>query len=422
MEIEKSVPKEGTEGKEYEKVIEIETLNSMIPLWKKKKSEIKEEEYNNFYNEKFYDFQKPLKVIHTSIEGGISYNAILYIPSHAPYDFYSKDYERGLQLYSNGVLIMDKCADLLPEYFGFIKGLVDSPDLSLNISRELLQHDRQLKVIAKNLEKKIKSEILDMLKNDRENYEKFYDAFGAQLKFGIYNSYGMNKDALQDLLMFYSGTEKKLVTLDEYVSRMKENQDKIYYACGETIDKIDMLPQVEGIKDKGYEILYFIADIDEFAVQMMQNYKEKSFANISSENLNLDTEEEKQNLNKLNEDHKDMFSIMKEAIGDSVQAVKFTHRLKNHPVCLTTEGNVSVEMEKVLNMMPNNNNKIKAEIVLEINDSHPIADKVKELYETDKETLKEYTKILYSQARLIEGLQIENPTEITNLICKFMAK
>ena len=422
MEVEKSKPKEGTEGKEYEKVIEIETLNSMIPLWKKKKSEIKEEEYNNFYNEKFYDFQKPLKVIHTSIEGGISYNAILYIPSHAPYDFYSKDYERGLQLYSNGVLIMDKCADLLPEYFGFIKGLVDSPDLSLNISRELLQHDRQLKVIAKNLEKKIKTEILDMLKNDRENYEKFYDAFGAQLKFGIYNSYGMNKEALQDLLMFYSGTEKKLVTLDEYVSRMKENQDKIYYACGETIDKIDMLPQVEGIKDKGYEILYFIADIDEFAVQMMQNYKEKSFANISSENLNLDTEEEKQNLNKLNEDHKDMFSIMKEAIGDSVQAVKFTHRLKNHPVCLTTEGNVSVEMEKVLNMMPNNNNNIKAEIILEINDSHPIADKVKELYETDKETLKEYTKILYSQARLIEGLQIENPTEITNLICKFMAK
>ncbi len=421
MEIEKSKPKEGTEGKEYEKVIEIETLNSMIPLWKKKKSEIKEEEYNNFYNEKFYDFQKPLKVIHTSIEGGISYNAILYIPAHAPYDFYSKDYERGLQLYSNGVLIMDKCADLLPEYFGFIKGLVDSPDLSLNISRELLQHDRQLKVIAKNLEKKIKTEILDMLKNDRENYEKFYDAFGAQLKFGIYNSYGMNKEALQDLLMFYSSTEKKLVTLDEYVSRMKENQDKIYYACGETIDKIDMLPQVEGIKDKGYEILYFIADIDEFAVQMMQNYKEKSFANISAENLNLDTEEEKENLNKLNEDHKDMFTIMKEAIGDSVQAVKFTHRLKNHPVCLTTEGNVSVEMEKVLNMMPNNNN-IKAEIILEINDSHPIADKVKTLYETDKETLKEYTKILYSQARLIEGLQIENPTEITNLICKFMSK
>ena len=421
MEVEKSVPKEGTDGKEYEKVIEIETLNSMIPLWKKKKSDIKEEEYNNFYNEKFYDFQKPLKVIHTSIEGGISYNAILYIPSHAPYDFYSKDYERGLQLYSNGVLIMDKCADLLPEYFGFIKGLVDSPDLSLNISRELLQHDRQLKVIAKNLEKKIKSEILDMLKNDRENYEKFYDAFGAQLKFGIYNSYGMNKEALQDLLMFYSSSEKKLVTLDEYVSRMKENQDKIYYACGETIDKIDMLPQVEGIKDKGFEILYFIADIDEFAIQMMQNYKEKGFSNISSENLNLDSEEEKENLKKINEDNKDMFTLMKEAIGDGVQAVKFTHRLKNHPVCLSTEGNVSVEMEKVLNMMPNDNN-IKAEIILEINDSHPIADKVKELYQNDKETLKEYTKILYSQARLIEGLQIENPTEITNLICKFMSK
>ena len=420
MEVEHNRPKEGTEGKEYEKVIEIETLNSMIPLWKKKKSDIKDEEYDNFYNEKFYDFQKPLKVIHTSIEGGISYNAILYIPSHAPYDFYSKDYEKGLQLYSNGVLIMDKCQDLLPEYFGFVKGLVDSPDLSLNISRELLQHDRQLKVIAKNIEKKIKSELLDMLKNDRENYEKFYDAFGAQLKFGIYNSYGMNKEALQDLLMFYSSSEKKLVTLDEYVERMKENQDKIYYACGETIDKIDMLPQVEGVKEKGFEILYFIADIDEFAMQMMQNYKEKGFANVSTE-LNLDSEEEKENLNKINEEHKDMFILMKEAIGDSVQAVKFTHRLKNHPVCLSTEGNVSVEMEKVLNMMPNDNN-IKAEIILEINDSHPIADKVKELYQNDKETLKEYTKILYSQARLIEGLQIENPTEITNLICKFMSK
>ena len=420
MEVEHNRPKEGTEGKEYGKVIEIETLNSMIPLWKKKKSDIKDEEYDNFYNEKFYDFQKPLKVIHTSIEGGISYNAILYIPSHAPYDFYSKDYEKGLQLYSNGVLIMDKCQDLLPEYFGFVKGLVDSPDLSLNISRELLQHDRQLKVIAKNIEKKIKSELLDMLKNDRENYEKFYDAFGAQLKFGIYNSYGMNKEALQDLLMFYSSSEKKLVTLDEYVERMKENQDKIYYACGETIDKIDMLPQVEGVKEKGFEILYFIADIDEFAMQMMQNYKEKGFANVSTE-LNLDSEEEKENLNKINEEHKDMFILMKEAIGDSVQAVKFTHRLKNHPVCLSTEGNVSVEMEKVLNMMPNDNN-IKAEIILEINDSHPIADKVKELYQNDKETLKEYTKILYSQARLIEGLQIENPTEITNLICKFMSK
>lgn len=421
MEIEKSKPKEGTDGKEYEKVIEIETLNSMIPLWKKKKTEITDEEYNNFYNEKFYDFQKPLKVIHTSIEGGISYNAILYIPSHAPYDFYTKDYEKGLQLYSNGVLIMDKCSDLLPEYFGFVKGLVDSPDLSLNISRELLQHDRQLKFIAKNIEKKIKSELLEMLKTDRENYNKFYEEFGAQLKFGVYNEYGVNKETLQDLLMFYSSTEQKLVTLDEYVQRMREGQDKIYYACGETVDKINMLPQVEGVKDKGYEILYFTDNIDEFAIQMMINYKDKQFANVSTESLNLDSEEEKEHLNKLNEESKDMFTIMKEALGDKVQSIKFTNRLKNHPVCLSSEGNISVEMEKVLSANPNNSN-IKAELVLEVNESHPIATKLKLLYEEDKESLKNYTKILYSQARIIEGLEIENPTEITNLICDLISK
>lgn len=421
MEVEKSKPKEGTDGKEYEKVIEIETLNSMIPLWKKKKTEITDEEYNNFYNEKFYDFQKPLKVIHTSIEGGISYNAILYIPSHAPYDFYTKDYERGLQLYSNGVLIMDKCSDLLPEYFGFVKGLVDSPDLSLNISRELLQHDRQLKIIAKNIEKKIKSELLEMLKTDRENYNKFYEEFGSQLKFGVYNDYGVNKEALQDLLMFYSSTEQKLVTLDEYVQRLREGQDKIYYACGETVDKINMLPQVEGVKDKGYEILYFTDNIDEFAIQMMMNYKDKQFANVSTENLNLDSEEEKEHLNKLNEESKDMFTVMKEALGDKVQSIKFTNRLKNHPVCLSSEGNISVEMEKVLSANPNNGN-IKAELVLEVNEAHPISTKLKALYEEDKDSLKDYTKILYSQARLIEGLEVENPTEITNLICDLISK
>ena len=424
MEVIKSRLKEDTKDsdqKEYENYTEVQTLNSMVPLWKKKKSEIKDEDYNNFYKEKFYDFQDPLKVIHTSIEGGISYNAILYIPSHLPFDYYTKEYEKGLQLYSNGVLIMDKCPDLLPDYFSFVKGLVDSPDLSLNISREMLQHDRQLRVIAKNLEKKIKSELLNMLKNNREDYEKFFAIFGTQLKFGAYNDFGTNKDNLKDLLMFYSSTEKKLVTLDEYVSRMKEDQKDIYYASGESIDKIDMLPQVEGVKDKGYEILYLTENVDEFVIQVLMTYNEKKFVNICAENVDLDSNEEKESLKKENEENKEMFDLMKEVIGSEIHDVKFTNRLKNHPVCLSNEGVVSAQMEKVLNSMPNDNN-IKAQMVLEINKNHPIAEKIKNLYKENKDELKNYTKILYAEARLIEGLPVENPTEISNLICDIISK
>ena len=425
MDVQKSKLKEdseGSENKEYETYIETETLNSMIPLWKKKKSDIKDEDYNNFYKEKFYDYQDPLKVINTSIEGGISYNAILYIPSHLPFDYYTKEYEKGLQLYSNGVLIMDKCSDLLPDYFSFVKGLVDSPDLSLNISREMLQHDRQLRVIAKNIEKKIKSELLDMLRNKREDYIKFFETFGTQIKFGVYNDYGMNKDNLKDLLMFYSNKEKKLVTLDEYVSRMQEGQENIYYACGESIDKIDLLPQVEGIKEKGYEILYLTENVDEFVIQVLENYNEKKFVNICAENMDLgEAEEEKERLKKENEDNKEMFDMMKETIGDEIQGVKFTNRLKNHPVCLSNEGVVSAQMEKVLNSMPNDNN-IKAQMVLEINKNHPIAEKIKTLYKENKDELKNYTKILFAEAKLIEGMQIENPTEISNLICDIISK
>ena len=413
--------KDGKKEPKYEKVKYDETLNSMIPIWKKNKSEVTDEDYNNFYQEKFGDFQKPLKVIRTSVEGDVSYTALLYIPSHLPYDYYTKDFKRGLQLYSNGVLIMDKCEDLLPDTYGFVRGLVDSPDLSLNISREMLQHDRQLKIIAKNLDKKIKSELLDMLHKDRENYDKFFETFGTTLKFGVYNDYGLNKDNYKDLLMFHSSTENKLVTLDEYVDRMKEGQDKIYYACGETIDKIEMLPQVEAVKEKGYEILYLTENVDEFVMQVLLEHKEKKFVNVCANDVDLDTAEEKEALKKENEENKDMFALMKEAIGAGVQEVRFTHRLKNHPVCLTSEGALSVEMEKVINSMPNDQ-KVKAQTALEINDSHPIAQKIKDLYANDKEELKKYTKVLYSQARLIEGLPVENPTEISNLICEIIAK
>ena len=419
-EVEQDNKDENKEPK-YEKVKCDETLNSMIPIWKKNKSEVTDEDYNNFYQEKFGDFQKPLKVIRTSVEGDVSYTALLYIPSHLPYDYYTKDFKRGLQLYSNGVLIMDKCEDLLPDTYGFVRGLVDSPDLSLNISREMLQHDRQLKIIAKNLDKKIKSELLDMLHKDRENYDKFFETFGTTLKFGVYNDYGLNKDNYKDLLMFHSSTENKLVTLDEYVDRMKEGQDKIYYACGETIDKIEMLPQVEAVKEKGYEILYLTENVDEFVVQVLLEHKEKKFVNVCANDVDLDTAEEKEALKKENEENKDMFALMKEAIGAGIQEVRFTHRLKNHPVCLTSEGALSVEMEKVINSMPNDQ-KVKAQTALEINDSHPIAQKIKDLYANDKEELKKYTKVLYSQARLIEGLPVENPTEISNLICEIIAK
>lgn len=406
---------------EYEDVTKEETLNSMIPLWKKDKNKITEEEYNNFYQSKFYDYENPIKVIHTSVEGMTSYKAILFLPAHAPFDYYSKEYEKGLALYSNGVLIMDKCSDLLPDYFGFVKGVVDSDDLSLNISREILQQDRQLKLIASNIEKKIKSELESMLKGERDKYEKFFKEFGMQLKLGVYNDYGMHKDELKDLLLFYSSKDEKYITLKEYVSSMKDDEENIYYACGETIDKINMLPQVEKVKDKGYNILYLTEYVDEFAIKSLMEYEGKKFVNVSEENLDLDTEEEKEEIKKINDENKEMLNSMKEIIGSDVSDVRFTHRLKNHPVCLVSEGPVSIEMQKVLNAMPTDQS-INAKIILEINSSHKIADKLKELYKSDKEKFNEYTKILYSQSRLIEGLSIENPTEISNLICDLLSK
>lgn len=406
---------------EYEDVTKEETLNSMIPLWKKDKNKITEEEYNNFYQSKFYDYENPIKVIHTSVEGMTSYKAILFLPAHAPFDYYSKEYEKGLALYSNGVLIMDKCSDLLPDYFGFVKGVVDSDDLSLNISREILQQDRQLKLIASNIEKKIKSELESMLKDERDKYEKFFKEFGMQLKLGVYNDYGMHKDELKDLLLFYSSKDEKYITLKEYVSSMKDDEENIYYACGETIDKINMLPQVEKVKDKGYNILYLTEYVDEFAIKSLMEYEGKKFVNVSEENLDLDTEEAKEEIKKINDENKEMLNSMKEIIGSDVSDVRFTHRLKNHPVCLVSEGPVSIEMQKVLNAMPTDQS-INAKIILEINSSHKIADKLKELYKSDKEKFNEYTKILYSQSRLIEGLSIENPTEISNLICDLLSK
>ena len=403
-----------------EKVLEDKVLNSMIPIWKRNSDEVTQEEYNSFYSDKFYDFEAPAKTIHSSVEGQISYNSLLFVPSHAPYDYYTKEYEKGLQLYSNGVLIMDKCSDLLPDYFSFVKGLVDSEDISLNLSREMLQQDRQLKLIAKSLEKKIKSTLEEMLEEDRVNYEKFFEAFGIQLKYGIYSSYGMNKDTLKDLLLFYSSKEKKRITLKEYVDNMKEGQEKIYYASGESIDKIDLLPNVERFKEKEFEVLYLVDYVDEFTIQALMDYEGKKFGNVASEDASLDTPEEKEALDKRNEEAKDMFTLMKEALPE-VKNVKFTNKLKNHPVCLSTEGNISLEMEKIMNSMPTGE-EVKADIVLEINEKHPIAEKLHELYISDKEALTDYTKILYNQARLIEGLSIENPTELTNLICDLISK
>lgn len=410
--------KEGTEN-EYEKVLEERTLNSMIPLWKKSKSEISKEEYNNFYMDQYSDYTEPAKVIHTKVEGQATYTALLYIPKHAPFDYYSKDYQKGLQLYSAGVMIMDRCADLLPDYFSFVKGLVDSEDLSLNISREMLQHDRQLKIIATNIEKKIKSELLKMQKDDREGYEEFFKSFGSQIKYGMYEDYGAHKENLADLVMFTSSLDKKLTTLQEYCDRMKEGQTAIYYACGESRDKIDLLPQTEQVKEKGYEILYLTENVDEFAIQVLASYKDKVFTNISTENLQLDTDEEKEQLKTFNEENKDVLEEMKSALGESVTNVRFTNRLKSHPVCLVTEGMLSLEMEKVLNTIPNNPGA-KAEIVMEINKDHPISRRLKELYDTDKEKLGKYAKILYAQARLIEGLTVDNPTELSNMVCELM--
>ena len=419
MEIEEEKKKEGTEN-EYEKVKTIETINSMIPIWKRDKKTITEEEYNNFYSEKIHDFEKPMKVIHYSVEGQYTYSALLYIPEHLPYDYYSQEYERGLSLYSNGVLIMEKCKDLLPEYFGFVKGVVDSQDLSLNISREMLQHTRQLKVIERNIENKIRTELENLLKEDRTKYEEFFKVFGLQLKYGAYSNYGINKDKLKDLLLFYSSTQKKLVTLKEYVERMTEEQKAIYYAAGETIDKIDLLPQVEAFKDKGYELLYLTDNVDEFVFQMMMTYNEKTFKNISTDNVDIDSDEEKEKLKKTNEENKDLLDAMLEVLKGEVQAVKFTDRLKNHPVCISSEGALSVDMAKVLNAMPNSE-QVKAKMVLEINQNHEITNKLKSIKE-NKEELEKYTKILYAEAKLIEGLPIENPTEISNLVCEIIAK
>ena len=400
---------------------EVETLNSMTPVWKKNKNELTDDDYNNFYMEKFMDYEAPVAHIHSKNEGVATYDALLYIPARAPFDYYSKDYEKGLQLYSSGVMIMEKCADLLPDWFSFVKGVVDSEDLSLNISRELLQHDRQLKIIAKNLEKSIKNELTKMLKNDREKYEKFYDVFGLQFKFGIYQSYGAANETLKDLLMFKSSFEGKNVTLSEYVSRMKEDQKDIYYACGESVDRIEKLPQLEKFKDKGFEVLYLTADVDEFAVKVMMNYDGKSFRSISDTEIDLDTEEEKEAAKKLDEENKDMFTFMQEAISDKVKSVRLSNKLKSHPVCLSSDGAITIEMEKVLNAMPQNEgNKVKAEKALEINPDHPIFAKLKELYAGDKDKLKDYTKLLYSQALLIEGMSIEDPVEFANLVCGLM--
>lgn len=418
MDVTQSRLKEGTED-EYEDYTVTETLNSMVPIWRKNKSELKDEDYNSFYKEKFFDYNEPLLHIHTKAEGTATYNALLYIPSKAPYDYYSKEYEKGLQLYSSGVLIMDKCADLLPDHFSFVKGLVDSEDLSLNISREMLQHDRQLKLIAKSLERTIKNELTKMLKNDREKYEEFYKAFGLQLKFGVYNNYGMNKDSVKDLIMFHSSKENKLVTLEEYVDRMPEDQKYIYYACGESIARIDSLPQTELVKDKGYEILYFTDNVDEFAIKMLMNYKEKEFKSVSAGDLDLDTPEEKEEIKAKEEDAKDLFKFMEEKLEGKVKTVRLSKRLKSHPVCLTSDGEVSVEMEKVLNAMPNDQ-KVQADKVLEINPEHPVFETLKSIYGKDNEKLEKYSKLLYNQALMIEGLPVENPAEFSNLVCELM--
>lgn len=417
MEMTSQVPDPDNEG-EYLTEVNDEILNSQVPIWRKSKSEIKAEDYNEYYKQKFYDYTDPALVIHSKTEGQATFDALMFIPANAPMDFYSKDYEKGLQLYTNGVLIMEKCADLLPDYFSFVRGLVDSADLSLNISRETLQQDHQVKIIAKAIDKKIKSELAKMLKKDREKYEQFFKTFGTQLKWGVYADYGMNKDGLKDLIMFKSSNSDGYTTLKEYVERMADSQESIYYACGDSAEKIALLPQCEAVKDKGYEILYFTDDVDEFAIQMLMEYDGKHFANICKDDLDLSTDAEKEAITKKNEDSKDLLDKMKEALGEEVTAVKFTNKLGSHAVCLSAEGYVSLEMAKVLSQMPGGNeNGVKAQLVLEINSDHPVADK---LAAADDETLKKYTKILYSQARLIAGLSIDNPTELADIICDLM--
>lgn len=404
----------------YEDKIEIETINTMIPLWKKNKKDVSEEEYHNFYIDKFNDYEKPLKVITSSVEGMTTYKSLLFIPSHAPYDYYTKEYEKGLSLYASGVLIMEKCSDLLPDYFSFVKGVVDSEDLSLNISREILQKSNSLRTIAKSIETKLIKELTTMLKEDREKYNEFFKVFGTQLKYGIYNNYGMDKDKLKDLVLFYSSKEEKLITLKEYLEKMPKEQENIYYASGESINKIAKLPQVEQIKDKGYDLLYLSEYVDEFAISALQEYEKKKFVNVCRDNVDLLSDEEKNQDKKVNEENSELLKEMKELLKD-VTEVKFTNKLKKHPVCLSVKGDVSIEMQKVFESMPNDI-PIKAETVLEINETHPICDKLKNLYQNDKDTFNKYAKILYSEARMIAGLTIEDPTEISNLICDVISK
>ena len=408
------------EKHEYEDHKEIETLNSMIPIWKKKKDEVSDEDYENFYMDKFSDYDKPMKVITSSVEGMVSYKSLLFIPSHAPYDYYTQEYEKGLALYSNGVLIMEKCADLLPDYFSFVKGVVDSEDLSLNISRELLQESHGLKLIAKNIESKIRKELEEMMKDNREEYISFFKTFGVQLKYGVYNNFGQDKDKLKDLVLFYSSKHEKLISLSEYVMEMKEGQEAIYYASGSSIEKIHALPQIEQVLEKDFDILYLTDYVDEFCITALQSYEGKKFANVSDGDLDLESDEEKEEVKKINEDFSDLLKAMGEEIPD-VKEVKFSKKLKKHPVCLTTKGDVSIEMQKVFDAMPNDMG-IKAETVLEINESHPISEKLKELYKTDPEKLKKYTKILYSEARIIAGLPVDNPTELSQMICDELSK
>jgi len=418
MTVSRQQPKEGSEN-EFEEVREEQTVNSMVPIWRRNKSELKDEDYESFYNEKHYGFDKPLKHVHISADGAVVYQAILYIPERTPFDYYSKEYEKGLELYSNGVLIMEKCADLLPDYFSFVKGMVDSEDLSLNISREMLQHDRQLKQIAKNIKNRIKSTLQAMLKDEREKYETFYKSFGRQLKFGVYSDYGMNKDDLQDLLLFHAGKAGKLVSLDEYVAGMPEDQKYIYYATGDSIDRIAKLPQTEMVADKGYEILYLTEDIDEFAIKVLTKYKDKEFRSVSSGDLGFEPEESSDEKEKDGGASEELFKHMESLLEGKVKSVRASKRLKSHPVCLTTEGDVSIEMEKVLRAMPNGGD-VRAEKVLEINVNHDVYASLKTAFEGDKEKLALYTNLLYNQALLIEGLPIEDPVAFTNDMCKVM--
>ena len=421
MEVSKSRKKEDSpeDKPEWESYKEVETINSMTPIWKKQQSEVSAEDYNNFYKEKFMDYTDPIKVIRSVTEGDATYTALLFIPKTTPFNFYTRDYEKGLQLYASGVLIMDKCSDLLPDHFSFVRGLVDSQDLSLNISREMLQHDRQLKIIANSIEKKIKSELTKFLKKDRDGYMEFFKAFGLNLKYGLHADYGTHKDVLKDLVMFHSSTEDTLVTLAEYTSRLKEDQKYIYYATGESTAKINLLPQTESLKEKGIEVLYLTDDVDEFSLKSLQSYNEKEFKNISDGDLGLDTDEEKEIAEKQNQDNKDLLTFMTEALEGKVKDVRVSTRLKTHPVCLTTEGNISIEMEKVLNAMPSDQ-KVTSERILELNANHKIFDTMKNLYETDKDKVTDYMNILYNQALLIEGLTIENPVEYANSICNLL--